>query len=361
LLVALIWTAPTLACNVPVFRYALERWSPDAYEIVVFHDGALSAEHTKLLANLQDYADEPDCPTNITLTVARVDKKHATDLKQLLDAQKSSSLPWMVVRYPEPANIKANVYAGPLDGAVLKEVFDSPLRRALTEKLLRGETAVWILVESGDKQKDDAAADWLRRHLAELEKTLKLPELTSSPKDKLRTDVALKIEFSLLRLSRTDPAEKHLVAMLLGMEEDLASRPEPIVYPVFGRGLALWAIMGKGINADNVDRAAKFLVGPCSCEIKAQNPGVDLLLTADWEERLTGQFTKAPELPPLTGLHMETAPATNDVSTVSAAGEAPHEPESASNFIFWRNVILALSALLVLLLVGSMAVYIRRK
>ena len=33
---------PASACNVPVFRYALERWKPDAYEVHVFHKGPLS-------------------------------------------------------------------------------------------------------------------------------------------------------------------------------------------------------------------------------------------------------------------------------------------------------------------------------
>jgi hypothetical protein len=29
------------ACSVPVFRYALERWQPSKYELVVFHKGPL--------------------------------------------------------------------------------------------------------------------------------------------------------------------------------------------------------------------------------------------------------------------------------------------------------------------------------
>jgi len=33
-------TAP--ACQVPVFRYALERWEADAYPVVAFHDGEMT-------------------------------------------------------------------------------------------------------------------------------------------------------------------------------------------------------------------------------------------------------------------------------------------------------------------------------
>ena len=42
------------------------------------------------------------------------------------------------------------------------------------------------------------------------------------------------------------------------------------------------ALVGAGITAENIKDAAAFLAGPCSCEVKRDNPGVDLLLTAEW-------------------------------------------------------------------------------
>src|SRR5262245_15707935 len=74
-----------------------------------------------------------------------------------------------------------------------------------------------------------------------------------------------------------------LLATFLGMEDDLHKRQEPIVFPVFGRGIALHALVGKGITEENIATAAGFLVGECSCEVRRLNPGVDLLMTADWE------------------------------------------------------------------------------
>src|SRR5207248_4635023 len=155
-----------------------------------------------------------------------------------------------------------------------------------------------------------------------------------------------------LRLSRRDTEETDLLRMLLGMEDDLEDRKEPIVYPVFGRGLALWAIVGKGITQENIDRAAKFLVGPCSCEIKAQNPGVDLLLTADWEERLTGRVITTPEPPPLASLFPQSAPEKETgawpglrYSEAPAASEASEHLDldhPGANYALWRNVVLAL-------------------
>ena len=50
---AMLWTLTAIACNVPVFRYALERWEADPYEMVVFHREPLTAEQQALLAEME--------------------------------------------------------------------------------------------------------------------------------------------------------------------------------------------------------------------------------------------------------------------------------------------------------------------
>ena len=42
LAVVVFATSTGQACNIPVFRYALERWKPDASEVIIFHDGKIS-------------------------------------------------------------------------------------------------------------------------------------------------------------------------------------------------------------------------------------------------------------------------------------------------------------------------------
>lgn len=51
-------------------------------------------------------------------------------------------------------------------------------------------------------------------------------------------------------------------------------------------------MIGAGITADNIQEYAEFLVSACSCEIKEQNPGFDLLLAADWDRLLKVQGYK---------------------------------------------------------------------
>ena len=49
-LILLVLSAAALAptCNIPVFRYALERWPADSYEVILFHRGPLTAAEQAL-------------------------------------------------------------------------------------------------------------------------------------------------------------------------------------------------------------------------------------------------------------------------------------------------------------------------
>jgi len=194
-------------------------------------------------------------------------------------------LPYLVVRYPAAQQIAQELWAGTLREAPLRALLESPARAELSKRILSGESAVWVLVECGDRAKDDAAFDLLARQLRKLESSLKLPE--PRPEDLLRLQrpnaPPLKLSFSALRLSRNDPSEKWFVEMLLGTEADLKIRGEPIVFPVFGRGVALYALVGKGINETTIAQAAGFVTGECSCEVRRLNPGCDLLINAAWE------------------------------------------------------------------------------
>jgi hypothetical protein len=49
----------------------------------------------------------------------------------------------------------------------------------------------------------------------------------------------------------------------------------------------LLPLIGAGITPQNIQEAAGFLAGPCSCEVKEQNPGFDLLVGTDWDVLLT--------------------------------------------------------------------------
>jgi hypothetical protein len=176
----------------------------------------------------------------------------------------------------------------------------SPLRRQIAADLMQRATASWVLLESGDRGKDNAAAALLERELARLEKTLKLPVVETW--GGVPPPEPPPIKFTIHRLSREAAAEQMLVSMLLHTEDDLATKfaHEPLVFPIYGRGLVLYALAGPGINEWTIMQAAEFVTGPCSCEVKASNPGTDLLLALDWDAQVTQ--TAVETLPAPTGM-----------------------------------------------------------
>lgn len=281
LLLALALVSPGVACQVPVFRYALERWAPATYPVVIVPGSAgLSEAEEAALQQLQAAPLAKPQPANIELEVGAADAGNSGSASIQLS-------------YPPKRNEAGPhpIWQAPLSPESVQVLLDSPARGELRARLLEGQSAIWVLVESGEKAKDDAAAAILSDALAEAAATLKLPEGAVSPAggakesaDILRADLPLRIEFSILRVRRNDPAEAAFLAMLTSLEEDLAEYAhEPMVFPVFGRARVLEPLIGAGIHKANVLEHAGYLCGACSCEVKDQNPGMDLLMSANWE------------------------------------------------------------------------------
>ena len=62
-------------------------------------------------------------------------------------------------------------------------------------------------------------------------------------------------------------------------------------------------MVGAGITPENIRDAAMYLCGACSCQMKAQNPGIDFLSNIDWYRYLDGsEVIEDKALPPLSGV-----------------------------------------------------------
>ena len=94
--------------------------------------------------------------------------------------------------------------------------------------------------------------------------------------------------------------------MLLRLEDDLLDKEmedKPMLFPAFGKGRVLPPLIGAGISEENALADCEYLCGACSCQVKNQNPGMDILVKADWWTALEGSSVIAEkELPPLTGV-----------------------------------------------------------
>lgn len=358
---------PAKACSVPVFRYALERWPVDDYDVFVFHRDGLTPEQQAVVDSLEARASKDGAPCNYRVHVVDLTSELDPYAKHIWQAQTKAKPPWLVVRYPMYSRIAWDVWSGPLSRNVAKRLPDSPARREIAKRLLEGDWAVWVLLTSGKKTKDQAAAKMLRNQLKKLQEMLKLPSPTDprvlADPDPNANDVtlvdaegSLRITFSVVRVSRNDPAEAMFVEMLLRTEADLATFDEPMAFPIFGRGRVLFALVGKGVNAETIGQACDFLVGPCFCQVKAQNPGIDLIMSVDWDNSLAESMVADTEFVELTSRSPRGANAVADPNrtTPSTQPAASQEPD-----VLVRNLLLTLGGIVVLAI--SLSLAIRRR
>jgi len=278
----LLWAGPAGACNVPVFRYALERWRPQPYEALVFHRGPLGLKDRKAVRALEESAGGEAGRANLEVELVDLDREQDESLRKILAAQERPVLPWVVVRSRDVDGNSVTAWSGRLSEEAAACLLDSPARREVVRRIRAGETAVWLLLEGGDAARDDVAARTLEAELERLTPLLKLPKLTDAPDDRISEQgPPLRVAFSVLRLKRDDPAERMLVSTLLASEEDLPGRKEPMAFAVFGRGHCLAALVGRGLNADNVGKACSVLLAPCTCEVQGKLARFELL-AGDW-------------------------------------------------------------------------------
>ena len=239
----LLLLAPALACKVPVFRYALDRWEGSDYVLKTSFRAELGAANIRL-------------------------EKGEGELFAPYDSEKP-------------------IWTGKLDQKKFAQLVSSPKRKEIARRVLAGDSAVWVIVESGDEVEDTKLFERLNDRLTFFQSVAQLPEIDpDDPASQLGPGPELELKFSILRLERDDPKEALLLRMLAGPEAAELPEGKPFVVPVFGQGRALGAWTADTMDVEGIEEACFFLTGACSCQVKAQNPGWDLLLAVDWEKGL---------------------------------------------------------------------------
>jgi len=334
------------ACSVPVYRYALERWQVDPYEVHVFHRGDLGEADKAALGRLRQASlqERPDGVLVLETTDLSKGEPEGPAADLWKAHAENAETPLVVVRYPRIFRIPIDSWSGPLGAEAVERLLDSPTRRKAAKRILEGETAVFIFLESGDAEKDAAARTLLEKHLKRMEELIEPPVppggVWDDPVYDTQGPPQLKIAFSIVAISRDDAVESAFLEMLLGCEPGLKEETGPMVFPVFGRGRVLCALVGEGISQINIEEVCGFIASPCSCIVKYQNPGVDMLMNVRWDAALMGEPSAIPEVkpPPLTGLakFAEAAEAAkaSEAAEVSQADEASADEAEGSSDVF---------------------------
>lgn len=291
----LLAVPPSSACTIPVFRFALERWDLGIHDVLIYHRGPLPAD---VKAAIKHWADPP-ARANIEITTIDLDGKMSPYHAKLWQSAglKDVSVAMIVPSLPSSEGAKPIAWSGPFTPANLENLVVSPVRQVILAHLLRGATAVNVLLTSDDAAKDQQAFAMLTRQLPILEREIKLPVQNDEPASRLRWPLPLKIGLPLIVLDRNDPREAEFIRLLLATEQDLDKVKGPILFPIYGRGRVLASLSGGELTKEMVFDTTSFLCRSCSCEIKAANPGVDLLLAANWNEIVDRMFEGKEALP----------------------------------------------------------------
>ncbi len=243
----------SLACTTKVSEWVLLNAFPDSYTLVYFYKTPLS---------------EPARVQNRELT-----EKFRSANVQFRTLQKEDiSDPHYSLYYN---NRLFSEYA---DYKELGNIAYSPMRNKIASELMAGKLCVMLYLKSGDKEKDGKGMEVLRKTIA------------ISPFNAI---------IPVIELDRSSVEEKHFVSMLLNVESDLKNINEPMLFGVFGRFRVLEPLLAKGISEENINLMIDFLTADCSCVIKDDLPGINILYGGTWDNPLPAMVNRILDENPL--------------------------------------------------------------
>lgn len=285
------YNSSTFSCSTPVFRYALEMWPAYSYIVEITHDGNLNNSQQQALTLLQN-ASSTEFSANLQIIEnAKTDNSESAMIK---------------MTFPKEHNISGIIWSGPLTLENAEKIINSPSRIQALKNIQRGDAAVWLFLESGNPIRDDKQFKILEEELLRLSRELKLSETATDVAGNLLDIKVINtgVNFSLVRINRNDPMEEVFIDILLRTEADLQYfKNAPLAFPMFGQGRVLYALAGNGIKSKNIETACSTIIGWCSCTIKDDNPGTDLLFAANWDKIIGDSSWIQPEqIPDITGI-----------------------------------------------------------
>jgi hypothetical protein len=227
----------SLACTTRVSEWVLLNSLPEQYTLVYFHNASLTETIIKQNAVISE-----------NMNLANIELKDIN--------KENITQPYYALYYEDRLFAKYN------DFKELKNLAFSPLREKIAAELMSGKLCVMLYLTTDNKTKDEKGLEILQK------------TLSSSP---------FKNIITVVELSRNSSEEKHFASLLLNVEDDLKNIQEPMLFGIFGRFKALEPLLGKGITEENINLMIDFLTAECSCLIKDDLPGTDILFTSKWE------------------------------------------------------------------------------
>jgi hypothetical protein len=234
------------ACSVTVSQWTMENFEPADYVLCLFTDNSQKTKDSFLtVSKSKTYA-------NIVYEHITINAELSGYHKHLHSQVNKTKSPVWGLYYKNKLFIKFNDTPSP------DVLLSSPLRTTISEELTDGSLGVMLVLLSGNKND---------------KKTISLVE-----KFNKNEPTPMKIH----TLNRYNPKEKYFIELLLKTEKGLEKIAGPMVFGIFGRFRILEPLFGEGITEENLGYMISFLQADCSCVIKGNLPGIDMLAPDVW-------------------------------------------------------------------------------
>lgn len=287
------WVCSLWACDVPVFRYALERWPADPYGVLIIEDYPLTEGEKEVLRDLETWGVAGEEALNIWVNKVTRESLLESRFKNINETHPKGKSNQMVLVFPHVTRVFEGLWSGPLTKASAQSLKASPFRQKLIDGVLEGHSAIFLYLEGGDAKKDLENQAVIKSGVQSLEQNFDLPKNVISrvssatpddPSNRLLTDVPFDLKFAFQNMP-SQGGDDVLRSILRNLEPGHAEN-EPMAFAVFGRGRVLGPIVGRDFQKEVMLQIGGYLCGRCSCQVKAQNPGVDILLNINWNKKL---------------------------------------------------------------------------
>jgi hypothetical protein len=234
----LIWASLiSLACTTRVSEWVLLNSLPNQYTLIYFHNNPVTEAVKK---------------QNLEL----IDGMKTANIQFKTVVRKEVSEPWYGLYYEDRLFVRYKIQPE------IKTLISSPLRERIASELMSGKLCVMVYLLTDNSEKDDNGRKILQK------------TISSSPFGSI---------ISVVELSRNSKDENLFASLLLNVEDDLKDIREPMLFGVFGRFKALEPLLGKGITEENINLMIDYFTAECSCLIKDDLPGTDILFNGKWE------------------------------------------------------------------------------
>jgi len=291
IIVAFLSANTVLACDTPVFRYAMERWESSPYQLKVFHNRDFNAEELELLellinSSVQKNKDANLIVETINLQRQKILPKGALPVKNKVELQ---------VAYPLDCPVQKTVWQCEFTPENINEIINSPTRQILGTHLTNGSPIVWFFIKGTDETSSAKKLQLLKGELTKLQKKWIISQLLDNKGEP-------KVQLSPIVVSEyKQPQNNFLHTLLKSINSKHLATTEPMVFSFYGQGRALNALVGNEITLKNIEKQCEYLIGKCSCIVKEQNPGVDVLFNTDWTRNLGETWIDEEPMPQIGG------------------------------------------------------------